>query len=98
MFALAREGQDTIKPLWNKGSGVLSKGREEVANKSLLGSFHSGVHANDMEIGCFFCSGSIFPGLIHTWKGKTKTWSYNTQPGEKGLCTLARHRHILGTK
>lgn len=62
----AREGQDTIKPLWNKGSGVLSKGREEVANKSLLGSCHSGVHANDMEIGCFFCSGSIFPGLIHT--------------------------------
>lgn len=95
MFALAREGQDTIKPLWNKGSGVLSKGREEVANKSLLGSFHSGVHANDMEIGCFFCSGSIFPGLIHTCSwiggGSSRSWRVQTQapPGGAGAATAA---------
>lgn len=72
MFALAREGQDTIKQHWNNGSAVLSKGMEQVSNKSLLGSFYSRVHGNDMEISCFFCSGNIFPGLIHTWKRKNK--------------------------
>lgn len=79
MFALAR-GQDTIKPPWNNGSGVLSKGGEKATDKSLLGSFHSRVHADDMEISCFFSSGSIVPGLIHTWekRRKTKTWSYNS--------------------
>lgn len=80
MFALARGGRDTIKPPWNNGSRMLSKGGEEASDKSLLGSFHSRVHADDMEIGCFFSSGSILPGLIHTWEKeeeKTQTWSYS---------------------
>lgn len=71
-FALARRGQDTIKQHWNNGSVVLSKGLEEVSDESLLGSFHSRGHANDMEIRCCFSSGSFVPGLIHTWKRKNK--------------------------
>lgn len=67
MFALAR-GQDTIKPPWNNSSQALSKGGGEASDKSLLGSFHSRVHADDMEISCVFSSGSIVPGLIHTWE------------------------------
>lgn len=68
MFVLARGGQDTIKQHWNNGSGVFSWGWEEVSDKSLLGSFHSRVHANDMEISCFLSSDSILPGLIHTFR------------------------------
>lgn len=60
------ERQDTIKPPWNNGSRVLSKGGEKASDKSLLGSFHSRVRADDVEISCFFSSGSILPGLIHT--------------------------------
>lgn len=96
MFALAREGRGTIKQHWNKGSGVLGRGRGGgVSNKSLLGSLHSRVHANDMEIGCFFCSFSILPGLIHTCSwiggGSSRSWRVQTQapPGGAGAATAA---------
>lgn len=106
MFALARGGQGTNSTDTGamNDSGVLSKGEEEVSDQSGLGSFHSRVHANDMEISCFFsslsiiaasCLGSFTPGR---GRGKTKTWSYNSQPSEKGPWLFVRCRDVLGTK
>ena len=72
---------------------MLSKGREEVSNKSLLGSFHSRVHANDVEIWLF----------LQQVSGLAWAHSHLEEEEEKqrlGVTTpsLVRKEHILGTK
>lgn len=61
------EDRTQLEQQWNNGCGVLNKRRKEVSDKSLLGSFHSRVHANDTQMGYSSSGDSVSsPGLSHT--------------------------------
>lgn len=90
LLALVRAGQDAAGTVEQSLRLECSaRGGRKCPDKPFLGSYHSGAHANDPEMGHSSSSdGTTSPGFVHTWKRKKQKipvttvslLTQNTQP------------------